>query len=339
MKTLTIASLIILLSFISSSAQNPDLSWALWKNGIKYRWFNYHFEKEDALKMTAKWDEIGIGLEESKNKFAGTYFQYGYMSGYFLRWSSEKGYIYIQYFDIEHPCSFSYGNVSVNNLEITFIPEYEKNVICPSILPKTTPRKWIPALGGKYFIPANEAERFGNFYGGFGEFNRYYWDWHDAHPFARKWGDKLEINENFILPKPYEKFVKKPINAEITFVGKAEIKKLDENENALFQEFIFNHYYSETPVKIDVGKNLGVTKGLEFIIPSEGDSQTLKVTKVRKNSSEAIVLRSVNEEKKEVYRYYDVEKQESFEKEFPPLKIGQKITTSMFVEELLLTQE
>ena len=263
------------------------------------------------------------------------------MSGSFLRWSPEKGYIYIQYFDNEHPCSFSYGKVSVKGFEVTFIPEYEKNEICPPppYLHKSAPLKWISALGGKYFIPADEAERFGNFYGGFGEFNKLYWDWYDSHPFARRWGDKIE-EENFILPKPYSKFIKKPINADITFVGQKIIRKNNEESETQFQTALFNDYYSETPVKINAGKNLGIIKDLEFIIASgESDSQTLKITKVGKTSSEGVVIRRINENMQESYLYYDKEKQDSFEKEFNPLKIGQKVTTSIFVAEELLKQD
>ena len=145
----------------------------MWENGVgKSRWFTYHLEREDISKMKEKWEEIGHSLQTTLNDFAGTYFQYGYMAGYFLRWSPDHGYIYIQYFDIEHPCYFSFGKAVVRGVEVDFITEFEtKESRCPGKI--STPKVWIPTQGGKYFIPKNEAKRFGSFYGGYGNFNQF----------------------------------------------------------------------------------------------------------------------------------------------------------------------
>ncbi len=334
MKSIILLILINLLTFSTNFAQ-ADNSWMLWENKVgKPRWLNYHLQKEDALKMMSKWDEIGVGLDKSFNQFAGTYFQYGYMSGYFLRWSPEKGFIYIQYFDISHPCYFSYGKVSVKEFEITFISEYETASLCPPTLPESMPKIWIPAYGGKYFIPKDEAERFGNFYGGFGEFNGFYRNWMESEPFASKRLKNSKGKEDFVLPKDFEKFLKTPINAEIISVGKTEIKKYN-NENHLFPFYGYSEFYSATPVKIDAGLKQNVKEDLEFIILDTGDadSQTLKITKVGGKTSEAIVIRNVDEEKNAVYWEWDEKKDEMIKKSFKPIKVGTKITTSPFVVE------
>ncbi|HXG83308.1 MAG TPA: hypothetical protein VNI84_04690 [Pyrinomonadaceae bacterium] len=298
----------------------------LWENGVgKSRWFTYHLKKDDVLLMKTKWDKIEKSLESTTNSFAGKYFQYGFMSGYFLNWSPEAGFIYVQYFDVEHPCYFSYGKVAVKDFEINFITEYETSEpFCPGSA--STPQIWIPANGGKYLIPKKESKRFGNFYGGFGEFNGFFRKWTEEFPFASKWKKDFQFKQNFILPKNFEADIKKPINAEVIAVGKKKVVKFEPH----FSPFYENS--SITPATINVGTKNGVTKGLEFILLNlEGeDSQTLKITKVGKNTSQGIVIRRIDDKGFEGYFKYDEKSKDMIDTPFPSIQVGQKVSTSPF---------
>jgi hypothetical protein len=300
-----------------------EAEYAMWENGVGKRWLTYHLEKNDVLLMKDKWNKIEKSLESTSNEFAGKYFQYGYMSGYFLNWSPKEGFIYVRYFDVEHPCYFSYGKVSIKTFEVNFITEYETSEsICPGKVP--TPPVWIPANGGKYLIPKNESKRFGNFYGGFGEFNGFFRKWTEDFPFARKWKKDYQSQQKFILPKDLETDIKKPIIAEIIAVGKKRITKFEPHFDPFYEKS------SITPVTINAGSKNGVVKGLEFIIlNSEGEnSQTLKITSVGKNTSRGIVIRQINEKDFEGYFKYDEKSKNMVDTPFSPIQIGQKISTS-----------
>lgn len=332
-----ISFLFMLILFASTSyAQDDDLSWVRWENNIgKARWLNWHLGKVNSDKLKSKWNEVGIDIEKSSNEFAGAYFKYGWMSGYFLRWSPEKGFVYVNYFDVEHPCYFNYGKVSVDGYEVRFSSEFESDNLCPSSISKAMPKTWIPAIGGKYLIPKTEARSFGYYYGGFGAFNDLHRQLKDYEPFAHRWMKNYEPQEDFILPTNFENFVKEPINGKIIFVGKSRLKQLKKYEPPLFPMMYSSNYYTSTKVKINVGKKHNVTKGLEFILMKSGgfDSQTLKVTKVKKKTSEGVVLRFVDKNMKEVYSKYDYKKNETVAKNFKPIQIGEKITTSLMILE------
>jgi len=307
---------------LTVSAQLEE-KYALWINGVgKSRWFTYHLEKEDVLILKDKWNKIENSLASETNEFAGKYFQYGYMSGYFLIWSPENGFVFVQYFDVEHPCYFSYGKVSIKNPEIIFEIEGEGKPRVCQINP--TPLIWIPADGGRYLIPKSEAESFGKFYAGFGEFNGFFRKWQADFPFAVRRHTDFEPKQNFILPKAFEKFEKKPITAEIISVGKKQVKKTDPYFSPFWDKS------SVTPVTINAGRKHGVTKGLEFVLldSNDADSQTLKITSVGNSISKGIVIRQVDDKGFEGYSDFDEKSKDFIDKPFTPIQIGLKITTS-----------
>lgn len=326
MKYLSIAVFFLLIIFNSYAASQiiseEDKRWMLWENGVgKSRWFMYHLEKDDVLKLKEKWEEIGNSIESSTNEFSGTYYQPGYMSGYFLRWSPENGYVFVNYFDIEHPCFFSFEKVLVNGSEIKFIPEYRVDESrCPSN--STAPETWLPADGGKFLIPQNQVKEFADFYAGLREYNGFLRKIDGDNPFAVKWQKDFKPNKDFILPQDYEKFIKTPINAEIISVGKTSKGKL--------KDFFYDENVSVTPVQINVGRNNGVEKGMEFILLNSDDErhQTLLITSVSGNKSKGKVIRMLSENGKEEFSEYDYEKKDYIFKLFTPIEIGLKVTTS-----------
>lgn len=325
MKTLRIISTLILLqcSFLIISAQE-DIEWQIWINDVgKSRWFTYHLEKDDVLKMKNRWDEIGETIQKTENEFAGTYYQHDYMSGYFLRWSPERGYIFVRYFDVEHPCYFSFGTVSVTEAEINFNIEYEsQNPVCPG--EESTPKIWIPANGGKFLVPKTKLKDFADFYGGFNEYNGFYRKFNlGGIPHAFKWQKDFQAKDSFILPKGFEEFVKKSIEAEIISVGKTQTKKLKDF-------FLFGKEVLITPVEINAGSIQGAKKGTEFVLlnPDDENYQTLIITKAGKTKSKGNVVRRIDEDGKAIFPKYDSDKGDFIDTPFSEIKVGLKVTTS-----------
>src|SRR2546430_489778 len=74
--------------------------------------------------LLSRWSEIGEDLKTNSNPFAGTYEMLGYV-GYFLRWSPDKGFIYVFHSEGLSIIDFSYGQVRVTPTEILFVAERE----------------------------------------------------------------------------------------------------------------------------------------------------------------------------------------------------------------------
>lgn len=328
MKLFTILTFIFVFTQIICSQENMPsklgnqrMSWAV---GLS---------EEDRLKMESLWKEIGEDLKDDKNPFAGTYGKTGYGSGYFLRWSVNKGFILIPYFDQNLIVDFSYGKVEITkDSEIILIPQKEMQGNGREL--KITPRIWIPVKNGEFIIPKDQIAFFGNYYGGFGEFNGFprKRNCDECGTFARRMSDnQMNVENTFIAPPNYLKFIKQPIEAQITYIGKKRIS-FDVTASCCG----FEEKSSALSVKINAGRKQGVTRGLLFLLVDDGDdfSQVLKVTRVGEKTSEAIIFRVLDKNGKETYdgEEYD-SKSESYNKiPFPPIRIGTKVTTSPIVQ-------
>ena len=314
----------LLVLIVSTFAQQSiDAEHAVWENNVgKSRWLTYHLERDDVVRLKARWKEVEDSLANESDAYAAPYFQYGFMSGYFLNWSPIKGFVYVEYFDVEHPCYFSYGNVRRHGAEIRFEIEYETTKErCPGNV--KMPLRWIPGDGGKYFVPVSEAKRFGEFYSGRGEFNGFFIKWKEDFPFARR-SQNFTPKSMFVLPPMFQHLIRRPIAAKVTWVGKRRVGKYPA---------IFNPFWDKsslTPVRIDAGSRAGVKTGTEFVLLDENGAeyQTLKVTRVHARSSLGIVVRMVDDKGTEGYYSYDETRQEIVTKPFTPIQLGVQVTTS-----------
>ncbi len=320
--------LIAILSFVfvvdaNCQSNQEDNQWMLWQNSVSRRWLMYHLEKDDVALLKEKWEQIGASLEKAPGEYAGTYFLGDYMSGYFLRWSPTAGYVFVRYFDVEHPCYFSYGRVETKGTKIKFIHQGEASKsICPPGNSGRPEIDWVAALGGEYFIPRREAPKFADFYAGSGEYNGYLRAFDSGIPFAIRWGKNKARTQNFVLPTDLSRLVRPPLTGELVYVGKTITRNR--------KTFLFDsELETVTPVSIDIGSAHGLKKSQEFVLMTDDDgrAETLIVTRVGKRRSNGIVVRTVWE-KKEGYFSYNSEKNDSEMKPFIKLRPGIKISTS-----------
>ncbi len=305
-------------------SDQDDNRWMLWENRVGTRWLMYHLEKTDVELLKAKWDEIGNSSEKNPSGFAGTYIVPAYMSGYFLRWSAEGGYIFVRFFDTEHPCYFSFGDVKATNSTVQFIHKGESNrSVCPPGNDGRPASEWVFVLDGEFLIPKAEIEDFANYYAGFNKFNGYHRQPESNIPFAIRWGREDKRVPGFVLPKDFSQFAKVPLTGQITGVGKTRMRKS--------QIFVFgDDYETVTPVTINVGRRHGLRLKQEFILLTDDDvnSETLLVTKVGTNQSQGVVIRKVTPEGKEGFFYWNSTSGKDEFRAFTQLRPGVKITTS-----------
>jgi hypothetical protein len=297
----------------------------LWENGVGIRWLMYHLEKPEVELLKAKWEDIGRPTEKADFMIGGDYIVPNYMSGYFLRWSKEKGYVFVRFFDVEHPCHFTFGDVEVTASTVRFIQKGEvSQSVCPSSDDGAPAAEWVFAAGGRFLIPKSRLRDFADYFGGFGEYNGNNRSFDNVIPFAIRPRSTTKDPPAFILPKEFSKFVRQPLVGSIVSVGKTRTRK-----SKIFT--LGSDRETVTPVTIDIGRTQGLRPKQEFVLLTDDDdyrSETLIVDKVGRSRSSGIVVRKVDEKEKEGFYKWDEALKDFKTTEFTKLRPGIRVTTS-----------
>jgi len=309
------------------SQENLD-SWRYWDNGVGYlkTWIFADVSESTAVEIKRRWNAIGDSLKTSSNPFAGTYLQDG-NRGYYLRWSPEKGFVYVRYYEsfVEDA---SYGDVSKSRSEILFFVSHELEAMSDR-RKIATPTRWIPTMDGRFLIRSDEIKEFADFYGGFGNFNGFPRKWNcDCDAFARRVDKDVRYPKPpfSVVPDAFRKFIRNPISGRIVAVGKRYVGKhpiaftIDEIEGKA----------SMTVVTIDKGSRDGVTKGLLFLIGTDQDAmqQVLRITRVSKTRSNGLVIRMLGENGLESFvDGWEDKTDKPIYKIYLPIRKGTPITT------------
>jgi hypothetical protein len=321
MRFLLTAAVLIALCFLPfETVKSQEQAYPTWNNGIGHSSWEIGLEKEEKEKMLQLWDSIGEDLKTERNELAGTYVKGGYDAGYFFRWSINKGYVLIPYFDEDLITDFSYGKVTfVNNSEVIFTPERD---LKGGRSVGKMPREW--AAIRHYFVPVEMLKDFGEYMAGFGEYNNFSGECCEFAPnFLAVRIDRQEKEFDYPVPPEYRRFIKNPINAEVTFIGNKRRVKNWGYEGELYQQWIPQAVL--IPVRINAGRENGVKLNMLFrLIGEPGFNQYLQITRVHQRTASGYIVRDLNSEGKETY--WDID--DGQEKPLPPIKAGAKVTTS-----------
>lgn len=323
MKVFTLILTLFSFHLVFVAQQPEDNSWMGWNNGIgNTRWLMYHLEKDEVELLKQKWEVVGTLVEKSSNKYSGTYLVPAYMSGYFLHLSDED-YVFVYFFDVEHPCYFSYGKVERRESNITFVKKGESKQSACGIPEVSQQENWVVAYDGQFLIPKNDLRSFIDYQGGFGEFNGLLRKGWDQIPFAISRSSKYQFPPKHILSEEYKSLIKKPLEGEIIAVGKTRIRTSDDDWRSNVKESVTN-------VSINIGKDSGLKLDQEFILLTEDDGryESLVVKTVGKRSSKAIVIRHLSDDGKEGFPKWDQTTKDWIQIPFTQLRPGIKITTS-----------
>lgn len=142
------------------------------------------------------------------------------------------------------------------------------------------PVKW----GGRHLlVPEKQLAAFADYAAGLGRFNRGHEEsthiWVD---FFHKLEDSAPAGEPGlpVMPPGYERFVKKPIEAEVTAVGKSVVRK-DRTSKDYDDLFI--------PVKINAGRAHGVRAGMSLHTLGPGESETISIARAGRRFSHGVI--------------------------------------------------
>jgi hypothetical protein len=277
--------------------------------------------------LILRWEEIGNDLRTTTNPLAGTYEQWGYR-GWFLRWSPGKGFVYVFHSEGLSIIDFSYGRVSTTSEAIVFDPEREmKETFRSKRL--SLPRKWIPIrlADGAYLVPEERIKDFGNYAGGFGEYNDFNGPCCEFSPFFFKPNETgSAARSTLVVPPTYQRFIRQPINAEIRSIGRKRFARNYGLDGELYSHLFLKA--SLISVVINAGSRQGVKRNELFRLIGQPRSQFLRIVSVQEKASRGVVIRDRDDDGRETYFEFVAGMKDPQRKSFPPVHPGTKVTTS-----------
>lgn len=298
-----------------------------WYNEFTEHWFYFSDISEEEIRNSiVQWEKIGEDIASVENKWAGTYSSGGSTHGDYFRWSEKSGFIWLNVHKCQGgPMKITRGSVIVTPSGIQLIPEQISGKGHSNH--KTHQHNYAPVelifvkwKDASYLVAKTAVSDFTDYTAGLGEYNNQL-HFFDYEPFLVRLDSKSkkDIGELPIFPAGYEKFVKKPIKGQIVSIGKSFRRKDPIEYNDMNWEDLI------ILVQINVGKNQGVTRNLQFYFVDNEQHmvETISVKKVELNSSLLEINRSVRKKNCVISEHNDCENHE-----YAPIKVGMKLSTT-----------
>lgn len=315
---------LLILTVLTAVSANAQIQGDRWENGIGHSAWQIALGDADKARLLNLWNEIGDDLQHHPHALAGTYVKGGYSAGYFLRWTLNKGFVVIPYFDQNLIGDFGFGTVTVDHDgEVIF--ETTRQLVGGRGLDRM-PKRWVPI--GKYLVPVDSIKEFGLFQAGLGIYNEFNGRCCEFSPaFLAHRIDQEHVPFDYPVTAKYLRFIKKPVDARIVWLGKLKKVKKWGFQGKLYGESLEDVVL--VPVRIDAGLANGVRSNMLLRIVGEPDFyQYLHITKVKLKTATGFVVRDTTDG---VETYHDSET--DTRKPLPPVQIGTRVTTSLIKED------
>lgn len=309
-----------------------------WVNGVTESWwFADGFTDAEASAAAARWKAIGDELAGAKGAaWAGDYFRGGDTHGTYLRWSPRAGFV-IAHVDKCQAMVMGlvHGRVEATPGLMRFFPELDKHPARghgghgapahrePRDVLDFVPVEW---RGGRRLIAEEEMADFGDYVAGLGRYNQWvsfmFLDYVTF--FSRMGEDEAGGSPSPAVPHAYRRFLKKPVEARVTSVGRRVIRR-DYHVEGESTSMTFERA-SLTYVTIDAGSERGVKPGMILRVVRGGEEEdSLLVMRAGRRASTAAVVREVDERGAETFYSHE----ESREKRRSKVSAGWRLTTSI----------
>ncbi|HEV2800110.1 MAG TPA: hypothetical protein VGW12_06425 [Pyrinomonadaceae bacterium] len=312
-----------------------------WENGISEAWwFSDTAAKDEIAAMQARWASIAEEMRGgAADAWAGDYFVGGETHGSYLRLSTRGGFVLLKV----NKCAaqvedFSYGKVSISPARVQLIPERAMRPHDPNAHAhgrQHTDLDFVPVTfrGDRLLVGESEMTDFGDYVAGLGKFNEHAFIYYvlstsffyqmregETEPSATEAPPASAVP---VMPPGYERFLKQPIEGQIVSVGKRSVRR-DYSYKSPAGVGEWHASASVTHVNVNVGTMHGAKRGLQLrVLDSD---EVVRLTRVGKTSSAGIVIRSLDENRRETYYDHDAQQ----EKVYPPVAPGWKLSTSPF---------
>lgn len=298
-----------------------------WINGVSEPWFfdPTPMTKDEIAVSKARWQSIEV---ENKNsvvdEWAGDYFVGGDTHGSYLRWSPESGFVMMNVDKCRATVmSLDYGKVIASNTLVQLFPELNKKTSGHGhahvrAMPLNFVRvKW---YGDRYLVSADRIAEFGDYVAGLGKYNDKFSFFVDGIEFFIKMNDADEESKTQflpIMPAGYERFIKQPIDAIITGVGRGYVRH--DPENDWWDNLIL-------PVTLNVGKADGAKRGMNLVLLNSDRMEMIEIRKVGLRSASGVIVRSTR--KLPCVKYDKTD--DCKDPEYETILIGKRVSTSPF---------
>ncbi len=308
-------SIMVLAESIHAQSSEDDS----WQNGISEAWrFDTQaLSKEEIAMAKARWVELE---EKANDEWAGDYESGNGVHETYIRWATQKGFVMMDVNLCEaRVIDVNYGETTSSPASIQFHPKLIKNraYFDRAFLPV----KW---RGVHYLIPENQIAGFGDYVAGLGAYNDGLSQATiESGDFFYKTTDRGEesSDELPVVPTGYERFIKKPIAAIITTVGRPYIKVDLENEG-------WND--SITPVTINAGRTDGVKRRMTLFVLGSGNYEVVEIRRVELNSAQGVLVRQVRKNPGTKIDEWDDGKP----LEYPKIEVGWMLSTSRIKQQM-----
>jgi hypothetical protein len=304
-----------------------------WENGITEAWWfdATDFPAEHIGEAQARWHAIGAQSGGAKNGgWHGDYSSGGDTHGTYMRWSPQAGYVLMHINKCEaRVMGFSYGAAGAAGALVEFKTEISQSSSHShghAHTPTPVKLRFLPVTwrGVRYLVGEHEIEDFFDYVAGLGKFNRGLSGFMiiDSPGFFYQITGQAAAQDKGspVVPPGYERFIKKPIEAEITSVGTGH-RRVD-RENEWWDNFVI-------PVTVSVGRAHGVKRKMSLRVDGlegfGGMGEIVEIKQVGLRSSGGVVVRTVR--KIPCVKFSDTDDCE--EAEYQPLKVGLRLTTEL----------
>jgi hypothetical protein len=319
-----------------------------WENGVTESWWldPETFADAEKLNAAALWKSIGeANALDAGDARAGDYFVGGDTSGAYMRWSPRAGFVIAYVNKCEARVrALVYGRVKATPTLVEFFPEFykvqprkregegeeRKAAATPEVIRFVT----VEWRGERLLIKEDEMEDFGDYLAGLGRYNGQppmAYDDGYANFFTRVEvrGEAEDSDDGAayappVVPPGYERFLKKPVEATVTAVGRRSVKR--DYTVGLINSSMYYERASVTRVTIGAGTAQGVKDRMAFRVTEPDEGELVVVLRAGENESEAIVVRELNELGAETYHDDDADR----EKKHSKVSAGWKLTTNPF---------
>ena len=307
-----------------------------WVNGVSEPWwFPEDVAKEPKAEVQARWAQLGVEAASQDDGWTGDYFVGGDTHGSYLR-LGRTGFVVFRV----NKCAasvmgFSYGEVVQSSTLIQLLPQKtvhtsrlhgHNNHPASRYLPVT----WRTA---KYLVPETAISSFGDYVAGLGEYNDPNVLLIDFAPFFVKSlnreasGDidhskTKPTAQHFVapvVPVGYERFIRKPIEAQIIARGKPYVRHDPDNE--WWNKLVI-------PVTVDAGRAHGLTPKLVLRILDGSDTEEtgelVLITKVNLRTASGVIERPVRKQPCVKFSQTD----DCTNPEYDQVNLGSRLTTN-----------
>lgn len=282
-----------------------------WQNGFTEPWLfeSNRYTAEQAAAARALWERIG----ETNDGWAGVYLIDMSVRAHVVR-VSPKGFVF---FNV-NTCMANVDDLDYGEV-VADTPAYIE-VVSKHRAETSAPRKYVKVKWGgqRYLIEDYAVASFCDYVAGIGDHNGPNRTAGDESVFLSHHEDGGKPTALLpTVPPEYRQYVRKPIDARITRVGKPYVEVVPDNE--WWDELV-------TPVRINAGSDQGLRRGMMLnALDSDLFNEQVEITRVGRDYAHGIVVRSTRKRPGVPVNQWDDGKDEPDK----PITVGWRLTTSL----------